>query len=78
MIQQQVFHNIPATIALRKDGDNAQVAFRYEHTKALIENDGSASWTKDSLMLNDVEYKYGVWHNVNEELKTFLNSYMKY
>lgn len=70
-----MFHNIPAAIAVSADG---QVAFKFEHTKHLIENDGSAIWSKDKLVLNGVDYKCGMWHHLNEELKQYLNSYMKY
>ena len=70
-----MFHNIPATIAVSID---RQVAFKYEHTKHLIENDGSAIWSDEKLILNSVDYKCGMWHTLNEELKQYLNSYMKY
>lgn len=53
-----------------------QVAFKYEHTKHLIENDGSAIWSSEKLTLNGVDYKCGMWHTLNEELKQYLNSYM--
>lgn len=70
-----MFHNIPATVAVSADG---QVAFKFEHTKHLIENDGNAVWSSEKLTLNGVDYKYGIWHTLNEELKQYLNSYMKY
>lgn len=75
MIQQQTFRNIPATIAVSA---NNTVAFKYEHTKHLIENDGSAVWSSEKLTLNGVDYKCGMWHTLNEELKQYLNSYMNY
>lgn len=73
--QQAVFPNIPATIAVSAD---EEVAFRYEHTKKLIENNGRAVWDKEKLTLNGVDYSCGKWHTLNEELKQYLKSYMEF
>ena len=72
MYQERMFRNIPAVVALSSD---RRVAFKYVGETRLFENDGQAEWNKNSLVLKGLQYEYGKWYDLTDNLLTYFVSY---
>lgn len=69
---------VPGTVFLGEDRKSILLS-RYGNNNFIDFQQGQdmVAWTKDALCVGNKDYKYNVWHNIDDDLKNYFREVLR-